>query len=179
MMKNVTGIIKGVGSMDINKEDIDLISLHGHYTNYLDILTVQMAVPPKPKDMSSVDYKANIVAREYQNIFFRAIAYSLLYVVIEGYQQLRLDIRSINNLLEKSDYVDGLWKLRNGIFHYQESPNINKKLDSFLGIQGHEIWIEKVTSAFNDFFSSLPKIKQMESKGIEVIKKILLENKKK
>ncbi len=50
---------------------------------------------------------------------YMSIWYGLLYVVIEGWQNLKLSDAQIDNLL-KSENVDLLKKYRNGTFHYQK-----------------------------------------------------------
>lgn len=55
------------------------------------------------------------------NVYFNRliISHALLYVVIEGYKQLKLSNHEIDAFLSKENYVENLRHLRNALFHYQ------------------------------------------------------------
>ncbi len=76
--------------------------------------------------------------------------YAALYVVIEGWQELKLEDKSINSLL-KSNNVDLLKRYRHGVFHYQPEYWNNRLLD-FITREGTADWIRAIHEAFSRFF---------------------------
>lgn len=78
------------------------------------------------------------------------VFYSLLFVVIEGYQQLSHRDATIDNLL-KSDNVDLLRRFRNGVFHFQEEFE-SEKILKFLEQPETEVWTRMVFKEFGRFF---------------------------
>lgn len=78
------------------------------------------------------------------------VFYGLLYVVVEAYQDQGMKDEKIDALL-KSENVDLLRKLRNGVFHFQKDLDTHKILN-FLQKDESEIWIKSLFSAFGDFF---------------------------
>lgn len=92
--------------------------------------------------------------------------YGSLYVVIEGYQELRVSDQKIDNLLQNTDNVDMLRRFRNAVFHYQKDL-ISPKLQEFLDTPDTENWTRQLFFAFNSYFSR--KIKNDWSKDIEKI----------
>lgn len=77
--------------------------------------------------------------------------YALLYVVIEGYQHLRLSDCDVDILLKEEERLAALRRLRNATFHYQEDP-FTPKLWDYLIAEGSEIWIRKLNTALRRFF---------------------------
>jgi hypothetical protein len=75
--------------------------------------------------------------------------YAGLYVVIEGWKELKLNDPEIDKLLD-SRYVDLLRKFRNGMFHFQETI---EKLYPMDETQGTGKWAEDLTDAFDRYFS--------------------------
>lgn len=100
---------------------------------------------PLPKEV--VDF-----SNFHQSFFRLTIAYSLLYVVIEGYKELNIIDDEIEQLLKNhEDYVNKLRLLRNAIFHYQKNP-FPKKLAKFIELQDSADWILKLKLSFEKFF---------------------------
>jgi hypothetical protein len=59
---------------------------------------------------------------EIESFLYMSYWYGALYVVIEGWRELKLADTGIDNLLE-SPNVDLLRKYRNGVFHFQADYN--------------------------------------------------------
>jgi hypothetical protein len=81
--------------------------------------------------------------------------YSALYVVIEGFKELRLRDAKIEALLQ-SQNVDALKRLRNATFHFQKEF-ISRKIFPFLASKDSTEWIRSLTGAFSEFFLREPK----------------------
>lgn len=77
--------------------------------------------------------------------------YGGLYVVIEGWQDIKLSDEKIDSLL-KSDNVELLRRYRNGAFHYQKNYFDDRFFDLFL--KGQEVikWIRQLNLEFGRFF---------------------------
>lgn len=78
------------------------------------------------------------------------VFYSLLYVVIEGYQEQDVRDSKIDELL-KSDNVALLKRFRNAVFHFQKDLE-SQKLLGFLEKPETELWTQQVFKAFGRFF---------------------------
>ncbi len=92
--------------------------------------------------------------------FYRSYWYSSLYVVVEGYKELKLNIPEVDELLIETEFVDKLRLFRNSIFHYQKDI-YNAK---FLGVDDSDEfveWIYKLHSLLGkkimqEMYNSLP-----------------------
>lgn len=98
--------------------------------------------------------------------FYRLIiAYGLLYVVLEAYQQLKISDKGVDLLLKKTEYVDQLKRLRNGVFHYQEDFMDADKVMNFINMKASHIWVNDLKNAFEHFFvNKFPLIRLMKNK---------------
>ena len=76
--------------------------------------------------------------------------YSAMFVVIEGYLELRLSDPGIDRLLD-SPNVNLLKRCRNGTFHFQKDYFTPKHLE-FMEQKDSVSWIREVTAAFSQFF---------------------------
>ena len=94
-----------------------------------------------------------------------SVFYALEYVVIEGYKELKLTDKKIDELLQQENMVDYLRLFRNATFHYQSDP-FSEKLIKFLETPESERWIKQIHSAFDVFFTEALGLK-------EVIKNLL------
>lgn len=133
-------------------EFIELFSLHGHWIKCSEIFET---VREKPVDVERLGLSKDV--NELLVVFMTlnrlAVAYGLLYVVIEGYKELNLEDKEIDTLLANTDYVLKLRRLRNSMFHYQKHP-LPKKFWDFIFIPDSEQWIKKLKSAFERYFTS-------------------------
>lgn len=78
--------------------------------------------------------------------------YSSIYLVIEGWRDLKLSDSKIDNLIS-SPYTDRLRLFRNATFHYQKEP-ISPKLLQFFGPEEDdtEKWINELYREFGNYF---------------------------
>lgn len=85
-----------------------------------------------------------------------SVWYSLLYVVVEGFRELKLSDPDIDALLSQEEYTGTLRRFRNATFHFQENP-LSDKLMDFLTAEKSEHWIRDLNRAFKRYFeASLP-----------------------
>jgi hypothetical protein len=84
--------------------------------------------------------------------------YAGLYVVIEGWQELKLQNQTIDSLL-KSPNVTLLKRYRNGVFHFQKEY-MDKRFTKFMN-EGENcvMWVRELRKAFSDYF--LEKLKDL------------------
>ena len=80
-----------------------------------------------------------------------SVWYSLIYVVVEGYKELKCSNEAVDELLGNEEYVDFLRLFRNATFHYQKDP-LTEKAQKFLIAKDSEIWIRELNSAFEKLF---------------------------
>ena len=85
--------------------------------------------------------------------------YSLLFVVVEGYQELGLHDPAVDELLSRNENVDALRRFRNSTFHYQQNP-LSSKHREFIEAKDSEIWIRDLNRAFDKFFDRELKISE-------------------
>ena len=78
--------------------------------------------------------------------------YAGLYVLIEGWQKLKLQNTAIDTLLKRKDYVDLLRKYRNGVFHYQEDYFDSRFADVWSQGQGFITWVRELNEQFGRYF---------------------------
>lgn len=80
-------------------------------------------------------------------------SYSGIYLVIEGWKDLKLTDTKIDRLIE-SPFVDRLRLFRNATFHYQKDPMSWKHLQ-FFGTEEEktEKWLNELYFEFSRFFS--------------------------
>jgi hypothetical protein len=79
-------------------------------------------------------------------------SYSGIYLVIEGWRDLKLKDEKIDKLISSS-YVDRLRLFRNATFHYQKEP-ISWKHLQFFGTEEEktEIWFNELYQEFERYF---------------------------
>jgi hypothetical protein len=77
--------------------------------------------------------------------------YSGMYVVIEGFRELKLKDAKIEALLQ-SPNVKALRLIRNATFHFQKDGFFSKKIHPFLESKDSVPWVHSLTHAFSEFF---------------------------
>jgi hypothetical protein len=77
--------------------------------------------------------------------------YGALYVVIEGWRQLKLSDPQISQLL-KSKNVGLLKQYRNGVFHFQKNYNDKRFLNFITQGENCVEWIRTLNREFGRFF---------------------------
>lgn len=150
--------------------EIKLEALYLHWVNHIDSrkYATDFAIDAKKSD-------SEVVKEMQLNLFFNrlVISHALLYVVIEGYKDLKLRDDNIDNLLAEEVYVDKLCRLRNALFHYQKDIR-PAKLMEFIELEGSAEWIKKLDKSFENFFIENVNIVNMVK---EIYESILINNK--
>lgn len=86
--------------------------------------------------------------------------YGGLYVVIEGWQQLRLSDPTIDELLA-SPNIRLLKEYRNGVFHFQKAY-FDKRFTNFMTKGENAVdWVRDLNRAFGGYFLNWRKVKQL------------------
>ncbi|ALS33075.1 hypothetical protein PTRA_a1935 [Pseudoalteromonas translucida KMM 520] len=128
--------------------DSKLVSLHKHW---ITADAIKQVVSAPVDEETGLPEELQELAK-YHSMFQRlTVLYSLLYIVVEGYRELKYENKIIDDLLANEDFVDALRLFRNAIFHYQKQP-IPEKAMKFLELTESELWIRKLHSSFGAFF---------------------------
>lgn len=138
-----------------------LVALHKHWINADAIKQVVMI--KIGGDSSNLPYEIEQLAEIHSSFARLSVLYGLIYVVIEGYKELKYTNEQIDTLLAQDDFVDALRLFRNATFHYQKKP-ISEKALKFLELKESEIWIRELNIAFKLFFEKELPIKEMLKK---------------
>jgi hypothetical protein len=80
-----------------------------------------------------------------------SVYYAMIFVVLEGYAELKLSDPKIDALIKDTDKVETLRRFRNGIFHFQERPMSPKITDHLDGDRQGE-WTRGLAKEFCIFF---------------------------
>jgi hypothetical protein len=140
-----------------------LVSLFGHWCNADAVrIFVHADIPANERDAGLPEELAKL--GEFSSSFSRlCVWYALLFVVLEGYRELKLVDPEVDALLERFSYVESLRTFRNATFHYQKDP-ISDKAMAFLTAADSEVWIRKLNRALDRYFLvNLPIKEQIES----------------
>jgi hypothetical protein len=86
---------------------------------------------------------------DYEGVFL-SHWYSALYVVVEGWKELRLTDKEINRLLE-SPNVERLRRFRNGVCHFQPDY-LDKKFLGFMAEPTSVEWVRTLNREFGRYF---------------------------
>lgn len=81
---------------------------------------------------------------------YMSLWYGLLYTVIEGWEQLKLSDKVIDQLLA-SNNKDLLRRYRNGVFHFQEDYN-DERFEKFFQEKTTVEWIRSLNKEFGRWF---------------------------
>lgn len=123
----------------------DLLALHRYYIwanrlrEHFDSAIAVMPLSDQPERMFADD----------QGLFL-CYWYAALYVVVEGWQELKLADTEIDALLT-SPNVDLLRRFRNGVCHYQRNYSDPRFLD-LMQAQGVVPWVRPLNQAFGRYF---------------------------
>ncbi|MCT7645547.1 hypothetical protein [Aliarcobacter butzleri] len=135
-----------------------LVSLHKYWITADAIKHV--VITKIEEDTSNLPNKIAEVAEIHSSFIKLSVLYGLIYVVIEGYKELKYTNEQIDTLLVQDSFVDALSLFRNSIFHYQKEP-ISEKALKFLELKESEIWIREIHVAFKLFFEKELAIKEV------------------
>lgn len=135
--------------------DMKLVALHKHWIT-ADAIQYHMrrSIGRGPEIDVRLSPDIAEFAQAHSAFLMLSVWYGLLYVVIEGYQNLGLSDAPLDTLLSDLDRVSALRRFRNATFHYQEDP-ISKKIIEFLDAPESEIWINNVNRALKNYFESM------------------------
>ena len=136
----------------MSNEDEKLKTLYGHWV-IADTIKYFAREPLKalPEEFGFVSLHSKFLRLQ--------VWYALLYVVVEGYRDLRCSDPAIDALLTQTEMTEGLRRLRNAIFHPQENP-LNDKLWGFLMLPDSETWIRNLHIAMEKFFETNSPVKE-------------------
>ena len=137
-----------------------LVSLHKHWIN---ADAVKQVVMTKIGADTGLPDELTGFAEMHSSFARLTVLYGLIYVVIEGYKELKCTDQKVDSLLEKNDFVDALRLFRNATFHYQKKA-IPEKALKFLELKESEIWIRELHTAFKLYFEKVLPIKEMMEK---------------
>lgn len=82
---------------------------------------------------------------------YMSIWYGLLFVVIEGWQELELSDNKLTNLINEAEKVDLLRRYRNGTFHYQKNYE-DDRFEKFFQEPTTVNWIRSLNQEFGRWF---------------------------
>jgi hypothetical protein len=92
--------------------------------------------------------------------------FASLFVVVEGWQKLRLEDLRIDAMLADTDKLQLLRRFRNGVFHFQSSHTDDRFAEFFAeGLEAVD-WAQHLNSAFFDFFAphlEKPSVRRLET----------------
>ncbi|MGU5717584.1 hypothetical protein [Aeromonas taiwanensis] len=134
-----------------------LISLHKHWLN---ADAVKEVVTTKIGGDHGLPVGLTEFAEIHSSFARLAVLYGLIYVVIEGYKELKCTNPKVDELLSQEYLVDALRLFRNSTFHFQKDP-IPEKVMKFLELTESEHWIRALHLAFKQFFEVELPIKEM------------------
>jgi hypothetical protein len=137
--------------------DLKLISLHKHWLN---ADAVKQVVAKPIGDNNGLPDDLTALAEMYSSFSRLLVLYGLIYVVVEGYRELKTTNAKIDELISQEDFVDSLRLFRNATFHYQKQP-IPEKALKFLELPESENWIRELHSSFKEYFEDNLPIKEM------------------
>ncbi|MBN8693890.1 MAG: hypothetical protein J0L69_11900 [Bacteroidetes bacterium] len=115
--------------------------------------------------------EANLIGFFYSKAgLYLLYSYSGIYLVIEGWKELKLSDEKIDKLIS-SPYLERLRRFRNATFHYQKEPLSMKHLD-FFGTEEEktEVWLNEVYNEFERYFMSI-RMEMPEQLKIEIKEK--------
>ena len=141
---------------------IKLAALHKHWCIADAVRVVADSPEVKPDEEAEAIKKFGLefaMLGQQASLMARiSVWYSLLYVVVEGYRDLKQNFQPLDDVLEKEDYVNLLRLFRNATFHYQEDP-LNEKLLGFLAKPDSETWIRSLNKQLQAYFMQALPIK--------------------
>ncbi|MDJ0625261.1 MAG: hypothetical protein QNJ31_02705 [Candidatus Caenarcaniphilales bacterium] len=141
---------------EISDESLQALNKHYDIANSLHLLSSRESEKSFSNLILSISKNDfhKVVEAIAPSYMLYCVFYSLLYVVIEGYQELKLQDAKVNQLLEKKHHVEALRRLRNSTFHYQNEPFPEKSI-VFLENKNSEHWVHDLHEALGDLLQRL------------------------
>lgn len=134
-----------------------LVALHKHWIN---ADAVKQVVMTKIGSETKLSDELKQLAEMHSSFARLSVLYGLIFVVVEGYKELKYTNDKIDSLLIQDDFVDALRLFRNATFHYQKEA-ISEKALKFLELKESETWIKELHIAFKLFFEKELPMKEM------------------
>ncbi|MBV0892312.1 hypothetical protein KTN05_10660 [Paracoccus sp. Z118] len=113
-----------------------------------------------PKVESGMTDDLNALAQTISAMHVLSVWYGLLWVVVEGYRELKLTDKKIDELLASDDMIGSFRRFRNAVFHFQEEP-LSPKLMDFITAPASERWVNELNRSFDRFFSETLNLKEV------------------
>jgi hypothetical protein len=129
----------------------ELVALHKHWCT-ADAVKLSVAAPVHD-GLPNWPEELLALATLHSQFLRLSVWYALLYVVVEGYRELKANDPAVNQLLANEAMADTLRRFRNAVFHFQEDP-VGPKLMEFLQAQDSERWAHQLHAAFKAFFEA-------------------------
>lgn len=123
-----------------------LITLHKYFI-WCDRMRVHFySIRNQSIDGKVVDEKIHRI----DSVLYMSLWYGLLYVIVEGWKELKLNDQEIDKLLQ-SPNTDLLKRYRNGVFHFQTDYN-DERFENFFKETTTVVWVRKLNEEFSRFF---------------------------
>jgi len=148
----------GSAHLTLGLHMIELTALYKHWCiadSVKQFITAEVAIP----ETAQLPEAFVQVAQLHSSFMRLSVWYSLLRVVVEGYQELKLSDPKVDEFLQKTEYVEALRRFRNAMFHYQADP-FSEKLMAFLQFQEATDWARGLNKALESCLQKLLPIEE-------------------
>lgn len=148
--------------------DVSLLALYTHWVRADSIKErVRLEIPESANTLPQLMQE---LGQQMSKAHALEVLYGLIFVVAEGFRELKCKDERVEKLLAAEEYVDLLRRFRNGVFHYQKEP-MDPRLVAFMTREGSEEWIRDMHAALGAFLMRELAIKE----GIERYKALFSE----
>lgn len=148
--------------------DVSLLALHTHWVRADSIKErVRLEIA---ENGDTLPQSMQELGQQMSKIHALEVLYGLIFVVIEGFRELKCKDERVENLLAAENYVDLLRRFRNGVFHYQKEP-MDPRLVTFMTRENSGKWIREMHATLGAFLERELSIKE----GIERYKAMFSE----
>ena len=137
---------------------IEIAALYKHWViadSVKQFITAEVTIP----ETAQLPEAFVQVAQRHSSFMRLSVWYSLLRVVVEGYQELKLSDPKVDEYLQKTEYVEALRRFRNAMFHYQADP-FSEKLMAFLQLHDATNWARGLNKALESCLQKLLPIEE-------------------
>ena len=103
-------------------DPVALVALHGHFL-VADAVKqfISSDVPVDEDTATRLGDDLTAFAQIWSGALRLEVFYALLYVVVEGYNELGCQDSSVDSLLARPGFLEAFRRFRNAIFHFQEA----------------------------------------------------------
>jgi hypothetical protein len=137
---------------------IELAALYKHWCiadSIKQFITAEVSIP----EGAQLPAEFMQAAQLHSSFMRLSVWYSLLRVVVEGYQELKLSDPKVDEYLQKTEYVEALRRFRNAMLHYQADP-LSDKLMEFLLLDDATDWARGLNKALEACLQKLLPIEE-------------------